>query len=352
MNWIISINGLPCEEDEIREQIKPLLKDKTNLEDIVADIIEAGKHADHDILDFWEDKETKAIWSVSFDEPPTSMVISPVMEVVQRTIDTEIAITASKQLLVDLNDHFVMSETSGFLTVNHDNPPEVEQSGELIKRLMGLGVAAERLEEFGKWQVGAALCALESHHGPDFDVSQYVELTKKAYNTMITSKNTFEAFHLNRYKLSFTHHKEAFYSNLPGDCEERLLMHRCMELCEIFQLSCANQRKLFRYVRNYGVENLNNNVVENWADLTAAQIDESKAEQPSCITNTEELLDRISVHSASKNYLFKLNDKVLRFRGFVDALPEFAEDVICTDDWKRLEGGGRELPIDEWHIEE
>tara|TARA_R110002167_G_scaffold114830_4_gene288862 strand:- start:365 stop:1522 length:1158 start_codon:yes stop_codon:yes gene_type:complete len=358
MNWITLINGLPCEDEtELRQEIEGLILDPENLERIIPEILSAAEGTlPSELINDWAEREPGVTACLTFERPPEAAPDVSALAAHQEPLDTAIATTAATGLLRGLEDHFIVNGDTGFLLINNENPPTIEQAGEMFGRVMGIAAAAERLEEFGKWQTGSLYDACENTFGENFNITQFVELSDKAYNTIITAVNTYRAFAARRYNRSFTHHKEAFYSNLPADDENRSLMHRLMALSETFQLSCQDQRKLFKYAKNYGIEDIEANV-HDVSDLNQDEIDTLIAEEEHAITNREDLVDRVTVRSTTKNYIFRYQERIslhryqeriFRHRGVLDALPQGATGIICTDDWQEVQRNGNANNIAEW----
>ena len=177
MHWHIIINGIVIgDEQELREQIEPLITDAVNLNAITADILEAaGGTQPSEALNQWLEREPGVTACVEFQRPPEST--PPPMELAETPVDTQLATLAANGLMAGLEDHLIMSEEGGFLLINNENPPTLEQAGEVVQRLFQITGAAERLDEFGKWQRGSFLDSCEATFGEDFSVTQFVELS-------------------------------------------------------------------------------------------------------------------------------------------------------------------------------
>lgn len=340
--WHIYINGLIVEdEQDLRVQLpSDLLEDPSRHEALLADILEAANSGrPSEMVNQWMNREPGVMSILEFIRP--SVTTTDNTELTNSPLDTQLATVAATGLMAGFEDHVLIMPDSGFMVINEENPPTLEQAGEITRRLFLISQAAERLDEFGKWQRGSYLDSCENVFGDNFSVTQFVELSEKNYNTTITCLNTYRAFRSRRYNLSFTHHKEAHYSNLPQDDEDRTLMHRLLRISERFQLSCAEQRKLFSYARNgYDIDNLEESI-----DWDLEREDEPDGE---LIADRPALVDRVSVREANRNYLFKYQRQWYHHRGVRDALPNGATDVICTDDWKRVSDNGRTNDIPSW----
>ena len=111
----------------------------------------------------------------------------------------------------------------GICRVNPENPPSIERSYEAVAHIMKLKELGIVIDDRSSWMLGSAVVALEDYHGENnFSVSQVCDTTTKAYNTVITAVGVFKAFP-KRYKLSFTHHKEAHYANIPAETKKLVL---------------------------------------------------------------------------------------------------------------------------------
>jgi len=99
-------------------------------------------------------------------------------------------------------------------------------------------------------------------------------------------------------------------------------MHRLMAISNKLSLTCSQQRALFRYVRNY--------------PEALAGLEEEVASE--AIVIKDDLIDRITVKDANKNYTFTIEGTRYHYRGFESTIPDNAEDVVCTDDWTRRDG--------------
>ena len=351
MIWHIQINGLLVEdEQELREQIPAdLLENESNHNSLIADILEAAQSGrPTEVINQWTEREPGIMSMLDFVQPPR--VVPERMELSQRPLDAQLANMAAQGLMSGLEDHVMFLDDSGFMVINEENPPSLEDAGEITKRLFLVTEAAEKLDEFGKWQRGSFLDSCETVYGDNFSVSQFVELSEKNYNTTITCLNTYRAFRQGRFEnLSFTHHKEAHYTKLPRlnlNEEDRLaLMRRLMTISNHFQLSCAEQRKLFSYANNYGIDNISE--VEDLIDFEN-EMDADEALSAGMVIDRTNLVDRITVQESNRNYLFKFQRQWYHHRGVLEALPNGATDVFCTDDWRKVNANGSDDDIPAW----
>jgi len=346
MKHYILINGIPVgTEVELREQIAPMIEESNNLGKVCEDIIRAGGEDNpQEALEPWIESEPGAIscieWKAVEEVPPEPMTL------MQAPIDRKIATVAAKGLMQDYEDHLFMSEEGGFLQINPENPIDIEQAGDIVRRLFQITNAASALDEFGKWQQGAFIDSCEELFGAEnFTVTQFVELNEKQYHATNSCLQTFRAFRQHRYALSFTHHKEAFYSKFPGmDDEDRIpFMRELLEISEKFQLTCSQQRVLFRYAKTYGYD-----AIQEVKELFYDGEDYDQARAEGKIINRADLMERINVREVTQNYIFKFNNIYYHLKGLVDAIPQGATNIICMDDLTRYQQNGTRLQIAEW----
>lgn len=343
MSWNIHINGIVIgDEQELREQIPAdILEEPANHNALIADILEgASSTQPSEVINQWSEREPGIMSMLEFVQPPNPF--PEIQGITERPIDLQISTVAAQGLMSGYEEHLMFLEGSGFMVINEDNPPDIEQAGEITRRLFMIAEAAEKLDEFGKWQRGSFLESCERVYGDNFSVSQFVELSEKNYNTTVTCLNTYRAFRTGRFpNLTFTHHKEAHYSNLPQDNEERTLMRRLLRISDHFRLTCAEQRKLFSYAKNgFDVEVVEEDIA--WD----GDMDEARAN--GAITDKVELLNRVVVRESNRNYLFKFQRRWHHFRGVREALPNGATDIICTDDWSEVRPTGATAQIPAW----
>jgi len=350
MNWNIFINGIVIgDEQELREQITPLISNPSNLNAITADILEAAAGTQpSEAINQWLEREPGITACVDFVRPPAAA--PQTMELRQNPLDTQLATIAATGLMSGYEDHLIMTGgDGGLLVVNNENPPTLEQAGDMVRRLFTISQAAANLDEFGKWNMGSLIFSFEETFGENFSISQFVEQTETNYNTTITCVSTYKAFRERRYRLSYTHHKEALFSKFPKlgltDEERHTLMHRLMAISERFQLSCSEQRKLFSYANNFGIEP----ITEIEENIAPPDRDPDEEQNPNMILDRSQLVDRVTVRDASRNYLFRFQNRLWHWRGARGALPRGATSVVCTDDWRQISPNGEETPLPHWH---
>jgi hypothetical protein len=347
MNFHIVINGVFFDdEQEIRTQVGSLLMDDAHFDAVVGDLIEAStSNQPSEFINQWTEREPGLCSCLAF-QPVENRRVEPAPETTElaaRPLNRQLATVAATGLMSGLEDHVIFPE-DGLMVLNAENPPDVTEAGEIVRRLFEVGNSAKSLDEFGKWNMGSFLDSCFNLYGDNnFSVSQFVEETDENYNTTVTCLATYRAFAVRRYTgLSFTHHKEALYAKFPGleDEQRRELMHRLLRISERFELSCAKQRKLFSYARNLGAEQITH--LETSLGFPEVAITDplhqvERVSNPE-ITNSVDLVDRITLREANRNYLFKFQDTWYHYRGISESIPVGAAEIICTDNWSQVQG--------------
>ncbi len=351
MNWIPIIDGITAaDENELIGVIEPLLKDKSNAQEVAMDIVLSTKlESPMEGMAEWVESEPDIIALTKFVAPPEDKPeLSQILADKREPIDTELAKVAVGGLLDGLEDHFSIDPESGFLVMRSDNLPTLQQADVLFERTMGIMRSADLLAEFGQWQIGALYDMFENRFGDEFDASNIPGCKDSAYNTVATALGTFRAFKNKRYQLSFTHHREAHYCAFDDEDEERSVMHKLMSYSEYFQLTCLQQRKLFSYYKKYGGEVLEEHMVDVGWNYDPDEADVIRAEDPDAILTKEDLVDRIDVKDERKSYTFDYEGSRYHYKGFISALPQGALRIIRTDDWVQISPDGRETSIPKW----
>lgn len=86
---------------------------------------------------------------------------------------------------------------------------ENEPAKALFRNALKYASSSEKMGNAGRWLLGNIACLMEE---AGFDISELIEASDLAYNTVITSMTTFKFFRHKRYpKLPFSHHKEIAY---------------------------------------------------------------------------------------------------------------------------------------------
>jgi hypothetical protein len=161
--------------------------------------------------------------------------------------DKEQDIAALMQIVTDpISEHFVIRE-GGQATLRMDNPPSLEQAYKVIDRIFVARDVTEKIDDYSTWLLGSITSELENHFGNQFDVSQVIEVSDKAYNTIVTAVSVFKEYNGRKFNLSFSHHKEAFYSKIEK-ADKDLILTKAEEI----GLSAKNVRSLASICKKLG----------------------------------------------------------------------------------------------------
>jgi|LakMenEpi03Aug12_release.lakeMendotaPanAssembly.Ray.scaffolds.fasta_scaffold77078_2 hypothetical protein len=161
--------------------------------------------------------------------------------------DKEQDIAALMQIVTDpISEHFVIRE-GGQATLRMDNPPSLEQAYKVIDRIFVARDVTEKIDDYSTWLLGSITSELENHFGNQFDVSQVIEVSDKAYNTIVTAVSVFKEYNGRKFNLSFSHHKEAFYSKIEK-ADKDLILKKAEEI----GLSAKNVRSLASICKKLG----------------------------------------------------------------------------------------------------
>lgn len=324
----LSFNGIPmASREEWENTASPLVINTANFPEVTNAIWEAlFWPAPEDFIDTWAEREPVILAGVDFHLIP---VVADVVEVVavaesERSISDVITRAAAGVLLRGgLNDHFQFLE-NGELVVNPQSPPTLEQGYEIIRRTLEMRETGNKIENFSAWMLGMLGDQLENLYGDAFDVSMVLAQTNRALNTYQLAVGVFRScWATRRQNLSYTHHREAFYSKITADQREFVL-----DTASELGLTVAEQRKLTSYVRIYGEESL----VE---DMPA---------------DAQELLERVETRSVNKHYMFFLraDNRWYRYRGPFEHIPNGADPILNADTRAILNRDGTPQGLDEW----
>lgn len=234
------------------------------------------------------------------ETPVFAMTVHPISDLIVRA-------AAGALLGGGLSDHFHFTENRT-IVINPQNPPTVDQAGEIIKRTLQIKETGDKLDNFSCWALGMLLYECKRYFADDFDVSNYIEATKKSHSTVSNALSVYEAFKENRKDLSFTHHREVHFANITPEQKEFVL-----STSERLRLSVMDQRKLISYVRIYGQESLEQNMPED----------------------SDTLMERLEVRSAVKNFMFLFQGTWYRYRGPYEAIPSGARPIFNADTMAR-----------------
>lgn len=327
--WIVSVNGAPISSQaELKEHASEFIENPEHLEDFCEKYWEAC----------FQTKDPNATTFHLIDEEPLlATMISFIkagkqigMELTE-TADpvksiTEIVATAAAGAMLrgGLSDHFIYT-TDGALVINTDNPPTLEKGYEMVRRVMEMESAGDRLKNYSAWTLGMIADQLELWFGDSFDPTEVMQMTKKAYNTYITSLNVFREYWLNRdNRLTFTHYKETHYSKLKPD-EKNFVLETSARLA----MTTLQQRKLKSYVRVYGTEALEQNPPQTWEDLE----------------------ERIANLQSNRKYVFFLatERQWFEYQGPFQAIPNGAHPIIDLGNGHMLNQAGNNRRLALWN---
>jgi hypothetical protein len=330
IRYILTLNGKPIgSRRETETEITPLLCDPASATELAKLLwIALFNEKPEEVVDSWIEKEPIVMGGINFlprpEEGTPSTSLSMLEENPQVPIsDLIVRATAGALLAGEVGEHWVFTEDRT-LVINTANPPPLENGYEMMRRILSIRETGEKLDNMSCWLSGMAIDQLERLYGDDFDMSAVVEQTGRVYNTLVTTLNVYRAFGGNRRKLSFTHHKEAYYSRIEDHQREWVL-----DQAEDRQFTVAEMRKLLSYVRNYGddgIENLSN-------------------DPPA---NKYELLERLEVRGANRNYLFQLLGCWYEYRGPYEHIPNGASPIFNADTRELIEGPAQARRLTTW----
>lgn len=156
---------------------------------------------------------------------------------------------------------FIITE-DGVCKVNPNSPPTLEQSYEVVGKVIKLRELAPKMDDKTSWMLGSIIDELETLHGENFEVGQVCEATEKSANTILTTVSVYRAFKKKRYNLSFSCHKEAFHQKIPAKSKD-LILHKA----ELYGLGPKPIRHLACIVKAMGDDQVIKNIrSKNQAD--------------------------------------------------------------------------------------
>lgn len=269
-----------------------------------------------------EGEDTDAAWDVLMEFSPTIAGIMDIVEVgISVTADPQGAIirAASNAMLTGLEEHFTFSE-SGFIQISTEHLPTVQQTQDMLCRILSINEATTKIDNFSTWNLGALLDQAINLYGDDFDMSEMIVSSEKAYNTMITALGVYRQFgDSKRPSLSFTHHKEVHYAKITEDEKDLAL-----DIAEKMKLPTAILRKICTYIRHNGSAALVDREFETIDDLNAI----------------------INIKSANKHWFFIIQNRIYRHNGDAMDIPANASMIIDANSNKEYcAGESKEIPI-------
>lgn len=211
---------------------------------------------------------------------------------------------------------FIITD-DGICTINPKSPPSLTDSYEVVHKVMKLRELAPKMDDKTSWMLGSIVWELEQFHGEDFEISQVVEQTEKAYNTVWTARKVYEAFRKRRFNLSFTHHKEAFFKKIPEE-SKALVLHKC----ELYDLSSKHVRALCSIIKQDG--------------------DDSKVKAIRSANQANQLIKDNKKETVL--YIVLDNGVLSRVRGTAEAIPT-GKLVIDTKNWTARANNGQPVEV-------
>lgn len=156
-------------------------------------------------------------------------------------------VAALMQIVTDpISEHFIIRD-GGQAEMRADNPPTLEQAYKVIDRIFVAREVTDKIDDYSTWLLGSITSELENYFGNQFDVSQVIEVSDKAYNTIVTAVSVFKEYNGRKFNLSFSHHKEAFYSKIEKEDKDLIL-----KKAEEIGLSAKNVRSLASICKKIG----------------------------------------------------------------------------------------------------
>lgn len=201
--------------------------------------LEAGESAERIRESFMDDEPMMAHkFGVSdLEDTQNVEVLAP-----QSDQSTMLVVAASQQIVSRLGNHFVINGPS--IEINQESPPSLQDGYEAVRAFMAMKESSEAIDNQSTWWLGSVIDELDTYFGDDFDLSEAVPQTQKAYNTVVTALHVFRRFRNERFNLSFSHHKEAFYSKLEDEDKVRAL-----RIAEEDKMTVRDLRKMVIGVR-------------------------------------------------------------------------------------------------------
>jgi hypothetical protein len=260
MTNTVYLDGIPLEDDEIgavsEEYAIPY--------DVVAELLaqyRSGKEINSNaysgvvknrvngFISMLSREVTEGVEAEAFAnlEVVSKVDVAAVLSDPEQIDDKEQDIAALMQIVTDpISEHFVIRE-GGQATLRMDNPPSLEQAYKVIDRIFVARDVTEKIDDYSTWLLGSITSELENHFGNQFDVSQVIEVSDKAYNTIVTAVSVFKEYNGRKFNLSFSHHKEAFYSKIEK-ADKDIILKKAEEI----GLSAKNVRSLASICKKLG----------------------------------------------------------------------------------------------------
>lgn len=306
---IIYVNGSAC--DDIA-QIKHEL-----MVGMAIDADEASEPA----VRLYNAAQNDTGWDVLTELTRANPLFASVVEIIdahpepQRTalvfsdgVEQAIIRTAGMALTAGMSEHFEFTENG--VRVNRANPPSLQQAYEAVDKALQIKSSSEKLDNYSTWLLGNLIDELETLFGEEFNLAQMMRQSQTAYNTAIRALGVYKAFRERRFNLPYTHHNEVFYTN-GLDWDQKMAV---LEMAERMKLTAKQTRKLASYAKNFGLETLPEDAVED----------------------AEVLSERLSARISSVPYIFRYEDRWWKFRGQLSQVPAGAEPIFAAESLKQV----------------
>lgn len=218
--------------------------------------------------------------------------------------------------------HFIITP-DGHCTINRESPPTLTHAYQTVEASLKLDQLGEKVTDAAAWLQGDLIMELEDFFGEEFSVSQVCDINSAAYNTLATRLSVCKAFKGKRYKLPFTHHKEAFHAKISSDPEtnrdyQKLILHKA----ETYDLSAKNIRSLC-------------SIAKTMEDDTTIRL----------IRSTQQARDLIDAYKQARvSYVVFTEGTWIRVTGLGDKLPMASETehfpvMLDLKNWKAYADG-------------
>ena len=163
--------------------------------------------------------------------------------------EKEDQVTSLIRIVTDPISNFFVIREGGQATLKANNPPTIKEAYEVIDRIFVARDLTNKIDDYSTWLLGSITSELENYFGAEFDVSQVGEISDKAYNTIVTAVGVFKEYNGRQYKLSFSHHKEAYYAKISKE-DKNIILQKAEDL----GLSAKHVRKLASLCKKLGSE--------------------------------------------------------------------------------------------------
>jgi len=227
--------SIPC--DVIAEIIAKLKNDKEVNTEAYSGVLKTRVETFLSLLSDKVEEDTE--WS-SF---PVVQYVTTVTE------EKETQVASLMRIVTDPISNFFTIREGGQATLRANNPPTIKEAYEVIDRIFVARDLTNKIDDYSTWLLGSITSELENYFGAEFDVSQVGEISDKAYNTIVTAVGVFKEYNGKQFKLSFSHHKEAYYAKISKEDKNTIL-----QKAEDLGLSAKHVRKLASLCKKLGSE--------------------------------------------------------------------------------------------------